>query len=120
VRIHSSREYRVSTYIDRNLDEYIEVINKDNLLKIEVKRRMANDFFVDIYCPNVLGITIKGLGRIELVDKMITPSLEIKITGAGKIEGAIECDRFSVNVDGTGSIEISGSSHDADININVT
>jgi hypothetical protein len=117
IQIHSSQEYRISIYIDSNLDEYIEIVNEDNKLKIRSKQRIAEDFIVDVYCPNILGITIDSLGRVEFVDKMITPSLRINIDGAGKIKGEIECDSFSVDIDGAGDIEITGSSSEAYITI---
>jgi hypothetical protein len=118
LRIHSSREYRVSMNIDSNLEQYIEIANEGSTLKIETKRKIADDFIVDIYCPSIAGITIGNRTDVEFVDKMITPSLAININGAGDIEGAIECDSFIANFNGAGSIEISGTSNDADVNIN--
>jgi hypothetical protein len=118
LRVHSSQEYRGSITIDSNLEQYIEVVNEDTVLKIEPKRKITDDFVVDIYCPNILGITIDNRVRVEFVDTMITPSLEININGAGDIEGAIECDSFIVNANGAVSIEISGTSNDASVTIN--
>jgi hypothetical protein len=117
IRIHSSQEYRVSVRIDSNLDEYVEVSNEDNLLKIEVERAISKDFIVDVYCPHVLGITINSIGRVEFADNMITPSLRINIDGAGKVKGAIDCGSFFAEIDGAGDIEISGSSNEALITI---
>jgi hypothetical protein len=117
LRIHSDREYRASVDIDSNLDQYVEVINEDNKLKIKLKQKVAKDFIVNVYCPNILGITIDGLGRVEFVDTMITPSLKIDIDGAGKVNGAIECKNLYVDIDGAGDIEISGSSNEASIAI---
>jgi hypothetical protein len=120
LRIHSSREYRVSMNIDSNLDQYIEIANEGNTLKIETKRKMADDFIVDIYCPGITGIIIEYSAEVEFVDKMITPSLEITINGGGMIEGEIESDSFIVNSNGAGFIDISGTSNAADIHINGT
>jgi hypothetical protein len=117
IRIHSDREYRVNVDIDSNLDQYIEVINEDNKLKIRVKQKIVKDFIVNVYCPNILGIAIDGLGRVEFVDKLITPSLKISIDGAGKINGEIECDSIYIDIDGAGDIEITGSSNEAHITI---
>jgi hypothetical protein len=115
--IHSDREYRVSVDPESNLYQYIEVINEDNKLKIKLKQKKAKDFIVNIYCPNILGITIDGLSQVEFVDTMITPSLKIDIDGAGKVNGAIECENLYVDIDGAGDIEISGSSNEAHITI---
>jgi hypothetical protein len=117
LRIHSDREYRVSVNIDSNLDQYIDVVNENSKLKIEIKRKLSKNFTVDIYCPNISGITIGSAGQVEFVDKMITPSLNINIDGAGKIKGAIECDSFFADIDGAGTIEINGSSNEAHVNI---
>jgi hypothetical protein len=117
LRIHSSQEYRVSINIDSNLEQYIQLVNANNILKIEIKRRMTEEYILDIYCPNIIGIAINNTAQVEFVDKMITPSLEITINGAGRITGAIECDSFLVNAAGAGAIEISGASYEARVNI---
>lgn len=118
LRVHSSQEYRYRISIDSNLEQYIAIDNKDDILKIETKQKIAEDFIVDIYCPNILGITIDNIARVEFIDNMITPSLEININGGGEIAGAIACDRFTANYNGAGNIDISGSSNEAQVNIN--
>jgi hypothetical protein len=117
IRIHTDREYRVSVNIDSNLDRYIEAANEGSKLNIKITKKIAKDFVIDVYCPNILGITINSLGRVEFADKMITPSLKINIGGAGTVGGAIECDSIYVDIEGAGEIEITGSSNEAHINI---
>ncbi|MDR2376392.1 MAG: DUF2807 domain-containing protein [Treponema sp.] len=120
LRIHSGQEYRLSISVDQNLDEYIETTNEGDKLTIELKRRIAEDFIVDVYCPNILEITVNNMvQRVEFVDKMITPSLKIIVNGvAGRVLGELECDNFSVVVNGAVDIEITGSSKEAYIAIN--
>jgi hypothetical protein len=117
IRVHSDQRYRASIRIDSNLNQHVEIANEGGKLNIRVKRRISEDFTVDVYCPNILGIAIDSAGQVEFVDKMITPSLEVSIAGAGTIRGAVECDSFSANSSGAGSVEISGSSREARVKI---
>jgi hypothetical protein len=96
----------------------VEIVNEGSKLRIKVKKYLAKDFTVNIYCPNILGLTIDTVGEVEFVDKMVTPSLKININGAGKITGTLECNSLSAAINGAGAIEISGSSAEARVSIN--
>ena len=117
VRIHSSEEYRLSITIDSNLNQYVEINVINNILKIETIKKMKNDFFVDIYSPTISGISIVSIGRVEMIDTIKVSLFSIKITGAGEIDGKIECEDLSVDVDGAGKLTMIGHSNDANINI---
>ncbi|MDR1302702.1 MAG: DUF2807 domain-containing protein [Treponema sp.] len=117
IRIHSSEEYRLSLTIDSNLNQYVEMNATNNVLKIETTRRLANDFIVDIYSPKISGISINAIGKVEIIDKINVPSFLVEITGAGEIDGNIECEIFSANINGAGKFTMIGASKDAEINI---
>jgi hypothetical protein len=117
VRIHSSEEYRLSLTIDSNLVQYVKIDAINNVLKIETTKRLRNDFFVDIYSPKISGISIGYIGKVEIIDKITVSSFSIKITGVGEIDGTIECDYFSADVNGAGLLTLTGNSKDAEINI---
>ena len=120
VRIHSSEEYRLSLTIDPNLVQYVKIDAINNVLKIETTKRLRNDFFVDIYSQKISGISIGYIGKVEIIDKITVSSFSIQITGVGEIDGTIECDYFSADVNGAGLLTLTGNSKDAEINISGT
>jgi len=119
VRFHSSSEYRVVVTTDENLDEYVEIVTKNNVLNIGTKSGSYSfsKFLVELYCPTLTGISMSGSGSFESVDKITTSTFDTSVSGSGKIEGNIECEKFYARISGSGRIIITGSSKDADIGI---
>ena len=99
VRFHVGEEYRVVVTVDENLDEYVEISTKNNVLNIGIKKGykcLFTKFLVNVYCP------------------VLT---DVSLTGSGKIEGVIECDNFSAIITGSGRITVSGTSKNTSIKI---
>jgi hypothetical protein len=140
VRFHASQEYRVIVTVDSNLDKYVKIATKNNVLKIETESNILGFYFtqfvVDIYCPMITGVLISGSGRFEAVDKIVAPAVGLTISGSGAIYGGIECDTVSINISGSGEMEgniksnkvsatisgsgkiiINGNARESDINI---
>jgi hypothetical protein len=119
VRIHKDIETRVTLTVDSNLLEYIELEVKNTTLNIGTKkgRYSFTKFIVDIYCPDITGISISDSAKVELSDKIITPSFKTEISGSGRIEGIVESDNYSANISGSGNITIKGTNKDSDIKI---
>ena len=119
VRFYSSSEYKVVVTTDENLDEYVEIVTENNVLNIGTKSGSYSfsKFLVEIYCPTLTGISISGSGRFESVDKITTSTFDTSVTGSGKIEGNIECEKLHARISGSGRIIITGSGKDADIDI---
>ena len=139
VRFHESEEFRVVVTLDENLHEYIEIETRGNTLNISTRdgggssSRRVNigininsgnqsgfsfaQFTVDVYAPTLSGVTVSGTGHFENVEKLIVPSFETNMSGAGTIKGRIKSENFSANISGAGGITISGSSQNADFRI---
>ena len=119
VRYYSSPEYRVVVTVDENLDEYVEIVTKNNVLNVGTKSGSYSftKFLVEIYGPTLTGVSLSGSGSFENVDKITTSTFETSVSGSGKIEGNIECKNISARISGSGRIIVSGSSKDADIGI---
>jgi hypothetical protein len=120
VRFHASTEYRAVVTIDSNPNEYFETIVRNEVLIIKYKPLRTYSFtkeIVDIYCPSIIGISISGSGRFEIIDKITTPVFKTHISGSGIIYGIIECNSISAHISGSGEINVTGSSQDAEIDI---
>ena len=117
VRFYASTEYRVVITVDENLDEYVEIVTKNNVLNIGTKSGSYSftKFLVEIYCPTLTGISLSGSGNFESVDKITTTTFEVSVSGSGKIEGNIESEKMSSKISGSGRIIVTGSSKDADV-----
>ena len=123
VRFHVGDEFRVVVSIDENLYEYVETVTRNNTLRIGTTLRGSfspTQFTVDVYAPTLSGVTVSGAGSFENVEKLIVPSFEMNLSGAGTIRGATESENFSARVSGAGSIRVAGSSLQADFQISGT
>ena len=123
VRFHTGTEYRAVITIDSNLEEYVVLEIKNNVLEIYLKKGRSysyTNFTVDIYSPFISSISISGSGSFEGIDKIITRTFDSSISGSGKISGDIESESVSIRISGSGemvksiicnnlSVEISGN-----------
>jgi hypothetical protein len=119
VRFYLSDEYRVVVTVDSNLDEYVEVYTRGDVLKIGTKsgNYLFTKYLVDVYCPILTGVSMTGSGQFSSNDTITTLTFDTKITGSGKIIGTISCNNYSAQISGSGNITITGNSKDTDINI---
>ncbi|MDR0797013.1 MAG: DUF2807 domain-containing protein [Tannerella sp.] len=119
VRFHASQEYRAVVTVDENLDEYVEIVSKNNALNIGTKSGSYSftKFSVDIYCPILSGVSVSGSGSFKNMDEITVSTFETSVSGSGKIEGTVKCEKFSARISGSGKINVGGNSKDADIGI---
>ena len=119
VRFHASSEYRAVVTIDENLDEYVEVVTRNNVLNIgtESGSYLFTKFSVDIYCPVLTGVSIFGSGNFENMDKITASTFEMSVSGSGGIKVTVDCENFSAKISGSGGMVAAGSCKDADIGI---
>jgi hypothetical protein len=120
IRFHESQEYRAVVTVDSNLDEYVEIKTRNNVLIIGTKNGHSYSFtkwVVDVYCPALTGISISGSGNFESMSKITVSTFDASVSGSGKINGTVECDTFHANISGSGKINITGNSKDSRIDI---
>ena len=118
IRFHASDEYRAVVTIDANIYGYVEVFTKNNVLTIRTERGQnisPTKLLVDVYCPFLSCVTMTGAGRFIAMDDIIAPSFDVIISGSGKVEGAVDCNRFSAKISGSGKVAMDGSAKDANI-----
>jgi len=117
VCFHVGDEYRVVVTIDENLEKYVEIFTKDNILHIRTKNGSYSftKLLVDIYCPILTGISISGSGDFESKDIITVPTFKTTLSGSGDFKGSVECENFSATLSGSGDMTITGSSKEANI-----
>ena len=113
-----SPEYRVSVTVDSNLDKYVDVYVSGNVLNIKTGYSYSfTKLQVDVYCPELTGVSMSGSGHFESSDIIFTPAFTSEISGSGKIGGTIDCGYFSAKISGSGKIVVSGSSENSNVSI---
>ena len=119
VRFHASQEYRAVVTVDENLDEYVEIVTKNNVLNIGTKSGSYSftKFLVDIYCPILTAASVSGSGSFKNMEKITVSTFETAVSGSGKIAAEVECESFSARISGSGNIMVTGNSQNADIGI---
>jgi len=120
VRFHESQEYRASVTVDSNLDEYVEIYVRGNVLNIKPRNGFSYSFtklLVDVYCPALTRVSMSGSGYFEGADTITTSVFAADISGNGKISGRIECESFSAKISGSGKINVTGNSGSSNISI---
>ena len=120
VRFHASEKYRAVVTVDSNLDEYVEISTRDNVLTIGTQRGYNykfTKFTVDVYCPVLTGVSISGSGNFVSVDKITASTFAADISGSGRVDGTIECDNFNGKISGSGRITTTGTCGNATVSI---
>ncbi|MCL2105835.1 MAG: DUF2807 domain-containing protein [Oscillospiraceae bacterium] len=72
---------------------------------------------IDIYCPEIKDISLSGAGNIYLEKTAKAAGFTAHISGAGTIQGEVDCERLKVSLSGAGSFKISGQCAQADISL---
>jgi len=119
IRFHASQEYRVVVTTDSNLVDIVTTDIRNNVLNIGFKGGSYSftRIQVDVYCPILTSVSISGSGSFTGNDTIITSTFDLKVSGAGKIDGTIECGNFSAKIKGSGKINVSGNGNNSDIDI---
>ena len=119
VRFNASQEYKVVVTTDSNLIENVTTDIRNDLLYIGTKRGNYSftKLLINIYCPVITYVSISGSGTFYASEKISVSDFESDISGSGKINMTIECNKFFTKIAGSGALTVSGSSKDSNMNI---
>ncbi|RMF03849.1 MAG: DUF2807 domain-containing protein [Bacteroidetes bacterium] len=79
--------------------------------------RDVDDLTFFITTPYLDGITLTGSGHISSTNTLLTNDLEIRSTGSGEIDLALEADDVEVDMTGSGDIYLEGTADELDLHI---
>ena len=100
----------VTITTDKNLHKYIDVIEKDNTLLIDVRKDYilkTNKLHVELFTPKGLFLVNKNFSTIN-VNGMEYMGMNLKNEGSGKIIVDVHNSNVDVEQSGSGSIEVNG------------
>jgi len=120
VHYYESPDFKTVITVDSNLVDYTEVYSSGKTLNIKTKngKYSFTRYLVEVYCPRLTGVSVSGSGSFTAKDTIYTSTFDSNVSGSGKIEGRIECDRkLNAKISGSGKIEVSGEADDSNIDI---
>lgn len=117
VHITHGDEFEVVVNAESNVLPYIETnVNRDKLrIYIRGLHNVKNRLPMEIYIttPYIEGITQSGSGIIT-TDYFTTDDMEVKISGSGRIETAVDAFNIDAIISGSGVLDLSGTSNNGD------
>ena len=119
ITYHVSQDFKIIITTDSNLIEFVETEVIDDILVIKTKRGTYSfsEFTVNVYGPELKGLSISGSGDFLCKEIIQTPKFEININGSGDIKGKFEVTTFLANIKGSGEIRVMGSTDELKLSI---
>lgn len=106
--------------IDENLQQYVKAEVNNGTLKISLDGQniRATKFRAYTNSPSLSIVKISGSGDVTLKNKVVSPSLEISISGSGDlIAENIQSDNLKISISGSGDVRASGRVTNSNISI---
>lgn len=88
-------------------------IDKNGMLEIE-----GNEWNrVTVTAPSITMIDLAGTGKLSTEGPFKVNDIELKVSGIGKIEMALEADKINATISGSGKLNLSGTANGLQIDI---
>jgi len=113
VIIHRGDRCRVVVTCDENLQDSYRVRVSGKRLELGFEPgfflRGPSRVTVDVWLPEISGITVSGSGNVESRDTFAVDALDIVLSGSGSIEGRFSGNSVRAVISGSGDIGVVGS-----------
>jgi len=103
--------YFVEISAQQNVLDVITTEISGGELKIGADRwiRKHNGIKIIVHSPDLHGMTLSGSGNMESSSDILTPDLELNVSGSGNITlASVHTDQLEVTISGSGNIQVSG------------
>jgi hypothetical protein len=121
VELVNGAEGQINVTTDSNLQEYIEIEVKDNVLKIKTKDRtnLSTKKGVKVTVPveSISKIQLTGSGNLRSAAAIKANEFKLNVTGSGDAVLAIEASEVEARIAGSGNIDLSGSFTDLELSV---
>lgn len=118
--ISRSSSYSISITADDNVIEKVQVTKEGDTLKIgleTIPRLGSLTLKAVITMPQLRGLAISGASRGTISDFSSADDVDIKVSGASKIEGNIIAGDVDFNISGASIVRLQGSAKDMVANV---
>ena len=88
VNVQSAEDYKLEVTTDDNLQEYVLVEVKNNILYIDTEPGInlrPTKLIIDVYLPDLQNISLNGVGNVTIAEGSAA-DLEISLSGVGNID----------------------------------
>jgi hypothetical protein len=117
VDIRQGDSFSVVVRIDDNLEQYLEVVQEDDILRIGFDfdqsynfRRVTLEAVVTM--PSLSGVSISGTSSGTITGFSSAEALDVNVSGASSLSGDIEAGDASIEVSGSSQLTLTGSAED--------
>ncbi len=112
VYIRQGDEQHVEIEAPRQLIDEMEFDVRNGEWEIETDRCVryqSNDLIIYITLPNITSLKISGSGDIISENTLTTDDLELRISGSGNMDMAVNADDIEIVISGSGNVYLEGS-----------
>jgi len=121
VELVNGAEGQINVTTDSNLQEYIKIELKDNVLKIKTKDRtnLSTKKGVKVTVPveSISKIQLTGSGNLRSAEAIKANEFKLNVIGSGDAVLAIEASEVEARIAGSGNIDLSGSFTDLELSV---
>ena len=112
--------YRLRVDAQQNILEILETKVSGDELKIGYGMNCvsnARDITIHLSMPELRGVEVSGSGRVICARRFKTTSLDLDVSGSGKIMMEVMATDIKSDVSGSGNIDVAGKAKTIDIDI---
>ena len=103
---------------ESNLIPYVRTIVNGNTLQIDTRENLHEHYPINVYIttPILHGVYLSGSGFVKL-DSIDSESLEIALSGSGRMSGYVNTGSLVTKISGSGSIDLESYTNSCDVRI---
>ena len=121
IHLKKGTEGRISVTTDDNLHEYLEIEVKDNVLVIKTKRntylKTKKGIHIKVPFNDISEVALVGSGDIDTKDTIKAETMEVRVTGSGDVELALDANTVEASITGSGDLVLTGSTNSLDVSV---
>ena len=122
VHLQKGVEGTITVTTDDNLQEYIIIeVKDDNMLVIRTKKntnlKTKKGIHVTVPFQDISEVSLVGSGDVDSKDAIVTPTLDISVTGSGDMVLMVDATSINAKVTGSGDMKLSGKATDLEVKI---
>jgi hypothetical protein len=120
VDIQQDEAFSVVIRIDDNLEQYLEVVKEEGILKIGLEHDQNYHFRKGtleavVTLPVLAGVSVSGISSGTITGFISTRALDVDVSGVSSLSGDIEAGDTSIDVSGSSRLTLTGSAGDVSI-----
>ncbi|MDH7514947.1 MAG: head GIN domain-containing protein [Bacteroidota bacterium] len=107
----------VHAVAERNLQGMILTENRNGILHLGMSGCVRTNQPLRVYvsAPTIRGLSLHGVGNIHVSGTLDQDTIGIAVSGGGTVSGNLHAYRVLVNIQGPGSIRLSGTTREAKV-----